>query len=105
LTQTIGQNALMATATRMGRDGKIYPHPMPHGAAPDRAEAIRLEHHLRCRMGYQFRQIRDELLAEHGIRRSIGSIVRDIREFVCENCQDGLPEPGSHVTAAADGHW
>ena len=94
----------MATATRPGRDGKSYPYPMPHGASPDRAEAIRAEHFLRCVMHFHYEEIPGELLSQYGIRRSIGSVHRDIREFTCEACRDDVPA-GAHVTEAASGAW
>jgi hypothetical protein len=98
----------MTTATMVGRDGKRYPATSErYGTLPEaeRAEAIRLTHHYRCLLGYQYREIVSALASEHQIRRSVGTVYRDCREFTCDLCQAGLPQPGVHVTAPADGNW
>lgn len=94
------------TAVHPGRDGKLYPvtH-LYRGASPDRAEAITIAHRLRCVLGYEYTAIQAELLAEHGIRRSRGSIFRDLHDFTCAECQDGMPVRGQHVTEPAAANW
>jgi hypothetical protein len=93
-------------ATKTGRDGKLYPAVQPGGALPlaERAEVIRLTHLYRCTMGLRYADI-VTALAEGGHRRSVGSIYADIQRFQCQDCADGLPEPGVHVTEAASGAW
>jgi hypothetical protein len=97
---------MSAMATKIGRDGKAYPAVQPHGALPEpvRAEAIRRTHFLRCTMGLQYREIVAILASEHQIRRSIGSVYHDCREFTCPDCRDDVPA-AAHVTEAASGAW
>jgi hypothetical protein len=98
----------MSTATRPGKDGKRYPVSHEHGGTlplAERAEVIRLTHHYRCVLGLQYRDIVAALAEQDGIRRSIGSVYHDVQQFECPDCADGLPEPGAHVTAPADGAW
>jgi hypothetical protein len=97
----------MSTATMTGADGKRYPATHErYGTLPlaERAEAIRLTHHYRCLLGYQYRDIVSALADEHQIRRSIGTVYHDCREFVCADCSGDVPA-GAHVTEAADGAW
>jgi hypothetical protein len=97
----------MSTGTMVGRDGKRYPATHERGGTlpePERAEAIRLTHLYRCAMGLQYREIVAILATEHQIRRSIGTVYSDCREFTCEACRDDVPA-GAHVTEAASGAW
>jgi hypothetical protein len=99
---------IMATmATKIGADGKSYPAHQPGGALPEAVhrEAINVAHHLIHGLHYSYRAAQTELLAEHGIRRSLGSLHHDLAEFTCRDCADGLPQPGANVTAPADGAW
>ena len=65
-------------------DGKIYP-PYPRSAAE--IAAIRaLEHGLRCVQHLSYRAVQSALLNQHGIRRSIGSVYRDLNRWRCPHC-------------------
>ncbi|MGH3218970.1 MAG: hypothetical protein ACRDPY_09730 [Streptosporangiaceae bacterium] len=74
------------TEVRRGRDGKSYP------AAPltrqERGRAIRLAHNLVHRDGLSLRAAQEMMLAEHGIRRSIGAIAADLAGFECPSCAE-----------------
>ena len=92
----------------VGRDGKLYPAVHERYGTlpgPERAEAITVAHHLVHGLGYSIRAAQRELAAQHGIRRSLGSLHHDLHDFTCRDCLDGLPEPGAHITASADGAW
>jgi hypothetical protein len=98
----------MTTQHRPGRDGKMYPVTSEQcGTLPraERREAIDLAHRLVHGLGYTIRAAQAELLADHGLRRSLGTIHHDLIEFTCADCMEGLPEPGTHVTAPAGGAW
>lgn len=72
------------------RDGKLYP-PVRRSAAE--VAAIRaLEHGLHCRQGLTFRQVQAALLDQHEIRRSIGSVHRDLTGWRCPYCP-AAPKP------------
>lgn len=70
-----------------GADSKLY---REHQLDQEALTRLRLlEHELRCGQGLSVRQVQAELAAEHGVRRSIGIIQRDLRLWSCEHCQDG----------------
>ena len=97
----------MSTGTMVGRDGKRYPATHERGGTlpePERREAITTAHHLVHGLGYSIRAAQRELAAEHGIRRSLGSIHHDLADFVCRDCRDDVPA-GAYVTPAADNAW
>lgn len=70
---------------RRGADSKLYPaHPL--GEA-ERARARGLAHAAVCRDGLSVRQAQRVMLEQHGLRRSVGSIARDLKLFTCEYCE------------------
>jgi hypothetical protein len=76
--------------TVRGRDSKRYPAglPRPH------EELNRLRwmiHGLVCHDGNSIRRAQAIMLAEHGIRRSLGALHRDLVRFQCPQC--AAPEP------------
>lgn len=75
----------MTARTRTGRDGKAYP------ARPLTREELNrarwLAHNLVCRDHHSVRAAQ-QLLAQAGIRRSIGTIAADLADFECPHCAD-----------------
>jgi hypothetical protein len=75
-----------ASGTRLSRNGKQYP------AAPltrqERGQAIRLAHLLVHDRGLSIRHARQVMIEDYQIRRSIGSIARDLAGYVCPLCPD-----------------
>jgi hypothetical protein len=71
------------------RDGKLYP---PGGVLPERERnrAINLAHRLVHRDGKSVRQAQRALAADHGIRRSVGIIHRDLASYECDWCAGPL---------------
>jgi hypothetical protein len=69
------------------RDGKLHP---PGGTLPerDRWRAVNLVHRLVHRDRLSIRAAQAALLADHGIRRSVGSIHHDLTAFTCRECED-----------------
>ena len=69
------------------RDGKLHP---PGGKLPDkdRWRAVRIAHQLVHGRGLSIRAAQAVLLAEHGIRRSFGSVQHDLKAFSCPRCED-----------------
>ena len=67
-------------------DGKRYP---VGGVLPDqeRNRARWLAHRLVCRDRHSIRQAQKIMLAEHGCRRSLGIICRDLQRFECPECR------------------
>jgi hypothetical protein len=72
-----------------GRDGKRYPvgGNLPPAA---RNQARWLIHHLHCRDGLSIRAAQAAMLSQHGIRRSLGILHRDLAAYECPSCA----EPG-----------
>ncbi|MGH3191744.1 MAG: hypothetical protein ACRDPY_28330 [Streptosporangiaceae bacterium] len=72
------------TTTRRGLDGKSYP------ASPltrqERARAIWLAHNLVHRDGLSIRAVQATMIAQHGLRRSVGAIAADLAGFECPHC-------------------
>jgi hypothetical protein len=66
------------------RDGRLYPA-VPLTAA-ERARAINLAHALVCRDGLPYRQAQAAML-EQGIRRSLGQVYKDVRDYACPVCE------------------
>jgi hypothetical protein len=66
------------------RDGKLHP---AGGYLPweQRAVAIGQAHRLHCRHGLSYRQT-VAALAKLGIRRSLGQVFADIRDYPCRVC-------------------
>ena len=74
------------TWVRAGRDGKRYP---AGGKLPEAelARARQLAHELVCIRGLSIREAQAEMGVQ-GIRRSVGSIHADLKNFECRRCAD-----------------
>ena len=89
------------------RDGKRYP---VGGTLPerDRWRAINLAHRYVHRDGLSVRQAQRALAADHGLRRSVGIIARDLQRFECDWCAGPMHarfqrQPGPAAAAAQPG--
>lgn len=67
----------------LGLDGKTYPRSSPH-REKQRAAVIGMVHEMR-HDGRSVRQI-VSALAEIGVRRSVGSVHTDLKNWVCDSC-------------------
>jgi hypothetical protein len=76
----------------LGRDGKRYP--FHRRTAADRQRLATLTHKLRCGRTLSIKTLQETLAAEFGVRRSIGAISKDLRDFRCPLCR---PKPASVV--------
>jgi hypothetical protein len=88
-----------------GRDRKRYP--AAQLSAADLGRLRKLEHQLCHRDGLSVRQAQRALLGQHGVRRSVGAIQRDLAGWVCQLCEDGWPpppEPPAARTVAGAGY-
>lgn len=69
-----------------GLDGRLYP------ATPltpqERGRAIRLAHRLCHADGWSIRQAQRIMAESHGLRRSVGAISADLRDYLCPACPD-----------------
>lgn len=74
------------TTTRLGRDGKLY------RATPlsrrERGDAIRRAHALVHRDGLSIRAAQKVMAESHGVRRSVGVIAADLRDYECAACAE-----------------
>ncbi len=72
---------------RRGRDGKLYP---PRPVVPDRNHwrTINLVHRLVHADKLSIRAAQRVMLAEHGVRRSVGQLHHDLAAYVCPRCED-----------------
>jgi hypothetical protein len=74
-----------------GHDGKLYgARQLPPG---ELARRRRLVHALRCRDRLSTREVVRVLAEQYGIRRSMGSICNDLRDYRCPYCPEPVPEP------------
>jgi hypothetical protein len=71
------------------RDGRLYPA-VPLTAA-ERARAINLAHALVCRDRLTYRQAQQAMLSGYAVRRSLGAIYKDVRNYGCKICDPGNP--------------
>ena len=79
-------NAAKLIEVRRGADGKDYPATLPLPTAQlNRARA--LAHNLVCRDGLSIRQAQLAMREQYALRRSVGTIARDLREFECTRCE------------------
>jgi hypothetical protein len=77
-------NAVTVEVRAAGRDRKLY---LVSPRSPEALAQIReTEHRLRCRDGLSVRQVQAALASEHGVRRSLGAIMRDLKGWQCEAC-------------------
>lgn len=69
----------------VGCDGKRYP---PGGDLPpdQRNRARWLIHHLHCRDGLSIRAAQRVMVEQHGIRRSLGILHKDLINYQCPAC-------------------
>jgi len=70
---------------RRGRDGKLYPPRMPTPEA-ERSQARVLAHALVHGRGLSIRQAQRQMREEHGLRRSLGQIHRELHAYICDYC-------------------
>ena len=72
---------------RVRSDGKRYPLTwrLPD---KDRGRAIRLAHRLVHADKLSIRAAQRVMLAEHGVRRSVGQLHHDLAAYVCRECED-----------------
>jgi hypothetical protein len=69
---------------RRGADSKLYPaEPLTR---EQRNRARWLAHNLVHRDGLSVRQAQRELVGQHGVRRAVGTIMRDLQNFECPQC-------------------
>lgn len=71
---------------RRGRDGKSYPATAL--TREQRNRARRLAHELVCGGGMSIRAAQQVMAEKHGLRRSVGSISGDLRDYECAACAD-----------------
>lgn len=75
-----------ATGLRRGRDGKLYP-----AAPPTREQRNRVRNLAHClvhRDGLSIRAAQWVMADSHGLKRSVGIIMRDLTDYVCPSCTD-----------------
>ncbi len=72
---------------RVRRDGKRYPvtWKLPD---KDRWRAVNLAHRLVHRDHLSIRAAQRVLLEQHGLRRSVGQLWKDLHGFTCPQCED-----------------
>ena len=69
-----------------GKDSKLYPaRPLSRA---ERNEIRWRTHELVCGRGLSVRQAQRALAERYGVRRSVGTIARDLRVFECSRCED-----------------
>jgi hypothetical protein len=78
-----GVNTILLEVERRA-DGKAYP--VRFLSPAERARARVLAHRLHCREGLTVRATQRALAAEHGLRRSLGSIMKDLQGWECPQC-------------------
>ena len=71
-----------------GRDGKTYPR--HRRSERDLDPVVHLTHQLRCEGRLSMRGAARHLADEHGIRRPVGAVARDLELYCCYRC-DGRP--------------
>ena len=71
---------------RRGADSKLYPaRPLTH---EQRNRARWLAHNLVHRDGLSVRVAQRVMAGQHGVRRAVGTIARDLELFTCPRCED-----------------
>jgi hypothetical protein len=81
---------VIVVEVKAGRDGKLYPAGGDLPAAA-RNQARWLIHNLHCRDKLPIRAAQTIMLEQHGLRRSLGILARDLRDYECPSCRD---QPG-----------
>jgi len=77
---------LTLTVVERRRDGKLHPEG-GRLAEREHTRAVNLAHIMRCRDGLSYRKTRTAL-ESYGIRRSLGQVFADVRDFECERCRE-----------------
>ena len=73
---------------KVGKDSKLYPaRPLTR---EQRNRARWAAHNLCHRDGLSVRQAQRVMIENHGIRRAIGTIMRDLQNFECPRCHHML---------------
>jgi hypothetical protein len=95
-------NAPVVIEVSRRADGKLYP---PGGTLPEplRWRAANRAHRLVHRDGLSVRQAQRALAAE-GLRRSVGTIARDLARYECEWCAGPLRARFQRQPGPAAGH-
>ena len=71
---------------RRGADGRLYPaHPLTH---EQRNRARWLAHNLIHRDRMSVRQAQKTMAESYGLRRAVGTIMRDLELFRCPQCPE-----------------
>lgn len=68
-----------------GKDHRLYP-----AVRAGEAERLRVAgavHQLRCAEMLSLRMVQEQLAERYGARRSVGSIVTDLKRWRCEHCR------------------
>jgi hypothetical protein len=82
-------NAPIVIEVTRRADGKLYP---PAPLTRQQLNRVRwLAHNLVHRDGLTIRAAQLVMIEQHGVRRSLGAIQRDLRLFECPSCADGEP--------------
>jgi hypothetical protein len=79
-------NVIVVEVTR-GRNGKRWPARQP--TSEQRNQWRWMIHGLVCRDGNSIRRAQAIMLAEHGVRRSLGALHRDLARYECPQCRQG----------------
>jgi hypothetical protein len=82
------ERVLTLTVVERRRDGKLHPAGGRLGER-EHDRALTLAHILRCCDGLSYRQVR-AALEQYGIRRSLGQVFADVRDYECDHCAPGL---------------
>ena len=82
-----------------GLDGKTYPS--TPWSTNDRRQIVAFVHRRRHRYGESVRQI-VAALADHGVRRSVGSVHGDLNDWVCPGCSGEALDPPEQLAANFD---
>jgi len=76
---------IVIVEVRRGADSKLYrAHPL---SKAERNRARWLAHNLVCRDGLSVRQAQRAMAEQHGVRRAVGTIARDLALFTCPWCE------------------
>ena len=86
MTGGTGSGGVSVDVRIRGRDGRLYPARL---LTPDeRRRARMLAHHFVHRDRLSIRLAQQVMAEQHGLRRSVGVIARDLAGWVCHLCDD-----------------
>lgn len=77
---------MTADGTRLSQNGKLYP--AARLTQEELGRAHRAAHFLVHDRGLSIRRAQQVMAEDYGIRRSVGTIARDLADFVCPSCDD-----------------